>query len=175
MTVRLMSLMMAHTRPPELTADPRMRQRVRRLALVSAVALGTIWGLARLTTEAPPATGLGLAFGWLLMPSLLMLSVRHPLVRYALAGPATLVSVALFTLLVWALPQDPPVRVGWYLVTGGVWFGSVLGIWLWFRWLPVPRALADPFSSGRWALIAVHASTIVAGFALLLVAMLRSS
>jgi hypothetical protein len=57
--------------PLELTRDPRITGRVRRLALVSAVALGLIWWLAGATLEAPPAVGLFLAAGWILMPATL--------------------------------------------------------------------------------------------------------
>jgi hypothetical protein len=51
-------------------------------------------------------------------------------------------------------------------MTAGVLFGGVLGIWFWMRLLPVPPALDDPFSRGRWAMIAIHIALIVAGLAL---------
>ena len=41
--------------PVELTDDRRIRRRVKRLAAVSAVALGLIWALAPATLEAPAA------------------------------------------------------------------------------------------------------------------------
>lgn len=37
------------------------------------------------------------------------------------------------------------------------------GLWLWFRVLPVPNALDDPASNGRWLLIGTHVALVVAG------------
>jgi hypothetical protein len=53
-------------------------------------------------------------------------------------------------------------------MTAGVLFGGMLGVWFWFRWLPVPRGLHEPFSRARWGLIGVHVSLIVAGIGLVL-------
>jgi hypothetical protein len=58
------------------------------------------------------------------------------------------------------------------LVTAGVLLGGVLGLWFWYRLLPVPAALDDPFSRGRWTLIAVHVSLIVVGLVLAAVELL---
>ena len=44
--------------------------------------------------------------------------------------------------------------------------GAVQGTWFWFRCIPVPIALSDPFSRGRWVLIVVHVFLIVAGVTL---------
>ena len=50
---------------------------------------------------------------------------------------------------------------GW--ITAGVLLGGLLGIWFWFRWVPVPAWLDDPFSRGRWLFICAHVSLIVSG------------
>jgi hypothetical protein len=42
----------------------------------------------------------------------------------------------------------------------------LLGLWFWYRLLPVPASLDDPFSPGRWTLIAVHIAAIVVGVVL---------
>ena len=52
------------------------------------------------------------------------------------------------------------------LVTAGILLGSVLGLWFWYRLLPVPSALDDPFSPGRWTLIGIHIAMIVLGLML---------
>jgi hypothetical protein len=41
-----------------------------------------------------------------------------------------------------------------------------MGLWFWYRVLPVPRAMDHPFSAGRIALIGVHVALIVAGMVL---------
>jgi hypothetical protein len=41
-----------------------------------------------------------------------------------------------------------------------------LGAWFWFRWLPVPRSLHNPFAPGRWVLIGVHVGMIIVGIGL---------
>ena len=48
----------------------------------------------------------------------------------------------------------------------GILLGSVLGLWFWYRVLPVPAALDDPFSPGRWTLIGIHIALIVLGLML---------
>src|SRR5258705_3506204 len=95
------------------------------------------------------------------MPSILALSLRRPRLRYALILPSSLVTVALVAICVTALPEGQVARAGWVLITTGVFLGGILGAWFWFRWLPVPAALADPFSRGRRALIASHGCLIV--------------
>lgn len=152
--------------PIELTTDSRFTRRVVRLAITSTVALALIWILCEVTLQANPAIGISLAGGWLLMPVILGLSVRWPRLRYGLIVPSTLVSVALLTLCATALPENSVAAGGWLLVTGGVLFGVVLGAWFWFRWMPVPIGLTDPFSRGRLALIVVHVSLIVTGLGL---------
>ncbi len=65
------------------------------------------------------------------------------------------------------MPDDGVLQTGWLLVTTGVFLGGLLGIWFWFRLIPVPAALDDPFSTGRWALIGIHVTSIVVGLALI--------
>jgi hypothetical protein len=146
----------------ELSADPRFAGRIRRLAGTSVVALGLIWGLAA-RIDAHPAVGLALAAGWLLMPLTLWLSLRHPMLRYGLIVPSALVGLALVALCATALPGDPLARAGWLTLTVGILVGGGLGGWFWFRWLPVPAALDDPFAPGRWLLVAVHVGLVCAG------------
>jgi hypothetical protein len=64
------------------------------------------------------------------------------------------------------LPVAPLPALGWLLMTAGVALGGLLGIWFWFRLLPVPPALDDPYSTGRWALIGLHIALIVVGMVL---------
>ncbi len=154
----------------EMTTDPRFARRVVRLAITSAGALGLIWILCQATLQAHPAIGRSLAGGWLLMPTILGLSLRWPRLRYGLVVPSTLVSMALLAICATALPADTVAVTGWLLVTGGVLFGVVLGAWLWFRWMPVPTGLIDPFSRGRLVLIVAHVSLIVTGLGLVGVA-----
>jgi hypothetical protein len=152
--------------PVEITRDPRFGRRIRRLTVVSAVALGMIWFMAVTTLEAPLAVDSILAAGWLLMPSTLVASLLHPQLRYGLVAPASLVSIGLLAVCLGWLPVDPVVALGWLLMTAGVALGGGLGLWFWYRPLPVPARLDDPFSPGRWGLIAVHVTLVVTGFVL---------
>lgn len=43
-----------------------------------------------------------------------------------------------------------------------------MGLWFWYRLLPVLESLRDPFASGRWTLIAIHVGLVVCGIALIL-------
>lgn len=152
--------------PVELSTDARFAGRIKRLALTAVVALGLIWWLAVTTLATPTLAGIALAAGWVLMPAVLLASLSRPRLRYALVVPATLVGVALLGVSVWWLPPDPLAAVGWLLITMGIGLGGVLGIWFWFRLLPVPEPLHDPFSGGRLALIGVHVGLIVTGLVL---------
>jgi hypothetical protein len=143
------------------------------LAITSGFVLAFIWLLSAATLQAHPMIDGALAGGWLLMPSILALSLRWPRLRYALIVPSSFVSVALVAICATELPEDIVAGTGWLLVTVGVLFGGVLGAWFWFRWMPVPTSLVDPFSLGRWALIAVHVSPIVAGLALISLSAVR--
>jgi len=152
--------------PVELTRDPRFARRIRRLAVVSAVALGLIWVLVVTTLATPAAVDAVLAAGWLLMPATLVASLLHPRLRYGLVLPASMVSIGLLAVCLGWPPVDPLVAAGWLLMTAGVSLGGGLGLWFWYRLLPVPARLDDPFSTGRWALVGVHVALVVAGFGL---------
>lgn len=152
--------------PVELSADRRMAGRIKRLGLVSLVALGLIWTLAVATLDAPmPVTG-ALAAGWALMPTILLASLSRPLLRYGLVLPGALVGLGLLAICIWWLPADPLAAVGWLSITVGVSMGSALGLWFWYRLVPVPVSLDDPYSTGRLGLIWVHIALIVAGLGL---------
>ena len=154
-------------RPPiEMTTDPRFARRVLRLAITSVFALALIWFLCQTTLETHPAIGGSLAGGWLLMPTILGLSLRWPRLRYGLIVPSILVTVALLAICATALPGNNVAASGWVAVTGGVLLGAGLGVWFWFRWMPVPTDLTDPFSRGRLALIIAHVSLIDIGLGL---------
>lgn len=150
----------------ELSDDPAFARRIIRLAFTSLIALGAIYLLARFTTDAKPAIQASLASGWVLMPAILFLSLRAPVIRYALVIPSTLVAVPLLVITTVAFYESPGVALGWLLITAGVLLGGLLGIWFWFRLIPVPAWLDDPFSRGRWLFIGVHVSLIVSGLIL---------
>jgi hypothetical protein len=158
--------------PVELTDDPRVRGRVQRLAGVSLVALGLITGLAAATLQASAALVALLALGWASMPAALVWSLVDARARYLLVVPSTLVTLGLLGICLTALPPAAAAAAGWVLVTAGVLLGGALGVWLWFRLLPVPAALGDPLSVGRWALIAVHVGLVVVGWGLAATALL---
>lgn len=152
----------------EMTADSRFGLRVIRLAATSVIALGLIWGFAFTTLDAPAFIGIALAAGWVLMPTLLMVSLRWPVARYGLAIPSILVGAGLVAICLTALPLDwGAVRLGWLMTTAGVLMGGGLGLWFWFRLAPVPRFLDDPFGPGRWILVVVHIALIVVGLGLI--------
>jgi len=152
--------------PVELSADRRMAWRVQRLGFVSLVALGLIWWLALATLAAPAWVAVALAAGWALMPIVLFGSLPRPRLRYALVLPASLVSVALLAICIAWLPGELLAAAGWVLITAGVLLGGVLGLWLWYRLVPVPASLDDPYSPGRWGLIGLHVALIVVGWGL---------
>jgi len=139
---------------------------VRRLALTSVVALGMIWALAVATLDAPVLISVGLAAGWLLMPSILVASLADPRWRYALVVPASLVGISLLAISVAWRPAPPLAAAGWVMMTGGVLLGGLLGLWFWYRIVPVPRQLDDPFSPRRLGLIRAHVVLIVIGLLL---------
>jgi hypothetical protein len=153
-------------RPIELSSDPAFALRIKRLGWTSLVALGIMTVLAALTLDAPPLVTGALAGGWLLMPALLFASLDRPLLRYGLLLPASLVGAPLLAICVAWLPPALLPAIGWVLTTVGVALGGVLGTWFWYRLLPVPRLLDDPYAPGRWALIAIHVALIAGGMAL---------
>lgn len=156
----------APSRSVELSADVRFAGRIRRLAATAAVALGVIWGLAVTTLDVPPAVGLALMLGWILMPAVLVASLADPRWRYGLVLPSSLVGVPLLAICAFWLHPLVIAAVGWVLVTAGILLGSILGLWFWYRLIPVPSALDDPFSPSRWMLISVHIALIVVGIVL---------
>ncbi len=141
--------------------------------LPSRVALGLIWWLAVVTLDIHPVIDLSLAAGWVLMPSLLMLSLRRPLLRYALVVPSSLVGVPLLVIAASGVAEGVVATVGWQILTAGILLGGALGIWFWFRWLPVPGWLHDPFSPHRWLLVALHVGLVLGGLTLVGIAAVR--
>jgi hypothetical protein len=160
--------------PLELSGDRCFARRVWRLAATSAIALGLIWGLAIATLEVPAAVPTAFVLGWALMPTILLASLARPRLRYGLIVPASLVTLGLLAVCYGWLPADRLAAAGWLLLTGGVAVGGVLGFWLWYRLLPVPARLDDPFATGRWALIGLHVGLVVVGFALAATALLHA-
>lgn len=145
----------------ELTGDRLFEHRIRRLVVISTVALGVIWGLA-LANGATTWILVLLGIGWVLMPSVLAASLRRPMARYALMIPASVVSIALIAM---TLSAPDSTIVGWALITAGILLGGFIGMWFWYRWLPVPRAFGDPFGVSRLALVAAHLGLVLAGMA----------
>lgn len=150
----------------EMGMHPAMLARIRRLAIVSSVMLGVVFFLALDGIDTHRGVYAALGAGWLLMPTLLLVSLRRPRIRYLLSVPSALVGGALVAICATALPHDGVARIGWLLVTAGVLMGAGLGAWFWFRWFPVPHLLDQPFSPMRWTLVAVHVVMIVLGVGL---------
>ena len=150
--------------------ERRMARRIRRLTLVSAIALGIIWWLSTGTTYAAMPTRLALALGWLVMPTVLLARLRLPRARLGLALPSTLVTVALAAISIAAWRDGSATAPGWSLLLLGITLGDLLGGWLWFGVLPVPPGLRDLGSVARWLLILAHVGPLVAGLAWLLLA-----
>jgi hypothetical protein len=159
--------------PVELTSEPEFARRVIRLALTSSIALGLVWMLAVVTLDLRHSLSVSLMLGWILMPSILFFSLRRPRLRYALAIPSALVGIPLLIICATELPTDHIARTGWLFLTAGILSGGLLGIWFWFRWLPVPVSLDAPFSRGRWSLVGLHVALVVSGLVLISVAALR--
>lgn len=152
---------------PELTSDERFAGRVRRLVGVSSTALGFITILAIGDGASGPMTAL-FGLGWLTMPVLLAASLSRPRIRYLLGVPATAVGIAATWMLASGTADAGGHVAGWLLIACGVWIGALLGTWFWYRWLPVPGVFDDPFSPGRWLLVAGHAGAVTAGIVLVL-------
>lgn len=151
----------------EMTHDHAFEARVRRLSVVSLLALGSLtWLAAR--DDAPLYVVILLGAGWLLMPAILRASLRRPRLRFALAVPAVLVASGLTAFCFRGLPHDDLVAAGWWTVTGSIWFGATMGTWLWFRWVPVPSPFDNPFGVPRLTLIALHIGGVLVGIGLIL-------
>jgi len=146
----------------EMTRDRLFTHRVRRLVWVSVFALGVICVMAFLD-DAPNWVLALLAAGWLLMPAILAISLRRPMMRYALVVPATVVPIGLMWMV---LTASEATLTGWILMAVGILFGGLLGMWFWFRWFPVPRVFADPYGGPRISLIGVHIALVLAGAAM---------
>ena len=136
---------------------------MRRLALVSAVALGVIWWLAHASDSTPAAARALLAAGWITMPSLLSLSLRLPALRIGVALPATFVTAGVLLVTEAALRTGAAAAPGWLLLTAGIVLGDFLGCWLWFRLLPVPRRLEDPHAPLRLLAVGAHVGLVTLG------------
>jgi len=154
-------------RTVEMSGDAAFARRVTRLAITSAMALALLAFFCHKTLDVPRAVTGSLVAGWALMPTILALSLRWPRARYAIFVPALLVTGGLIAICATALPVESIARTGWLLTTAGILLGGVLGIWFWYRLAPVPTRLDDPFSRGRWILIGVHVTLIVAGLAMI--------
>ena len=150
-----------------MSDDQKFAGRVRRLGAVSLVALGLVFLIWTVARPGGAIIGIALAAGWILMPASLFFSLRRPAARVGVAVPAVLVGAALIAICAWYLPSAPAARAGWLLVTVGVVLGGLMGAWFWFRLLPVPASLENPFSRGRWTFISIHVALIVCGLMLL--------
>jgi hypothetical protein len=146
----------------ELTANRLFAHRIRRLIVISTIALGAIWGLA-VADDAEVWVLVLLGVGWLTMPTILALSLRRPMLRYALLVPANAVAIGLIGM---TLTAPDSTEVGWLLITLGIVVGGALGAWFWFRWLPVPRAFDDPYGTPRVALVGLHIGLVLVGIAM---------
>jgi hypothetical protein len=151
----------------ELTADPLFARRVRRLVVVSAVALGLIAWLA-IRSGGPRAAVVLLVLGWAIMPAVLAASLSRPRLRYALVLPATLVTLGLVGMV---LSTGGAEMIGWILVTLGIAIGGSLGMWLWYRWFPVPYVLDDPYGVPRLMLLSVHIVLVISGVVVIVVSL----
>lgn len=146
----------------ELTTDPLFAHRIRRLVWISSVALGVLTLLA-MRTEALGWSIAMLAAGWVLMPTILALSLRRPKVRYGLIIPASLVTVGLLGPVSVSTGAS---LVGWVMILAGILVGGTLGMWFWYRWLPAPRGFDDPYGAKRMVLIGVHIGLVLFGVAI---------
>ena len=108
------------------------------------------------------------------MPTVLVASLWRPLIRYWLVVPSTLVSLGLVATSLGWLPENPVAAAGWLLMTVGVLLGGVMGLWFWFRVVPVPAMFDGPYSAGRWAVIALHVALITTGLALAIAALVST-
>ena len=108
-----------------------------------------------------------LAAGWVLMPVILAASLRRPMLRYALVVPATLVTLGLLGMV---FDTSGTELLGWAMLTAGILLGGTLGMWFWYRWMPVPRAFDDPYGTARMILVAIHIGLVLVGAAIVFTA-----
>lgn len=145
----------------ELTTDPLFAHRVRRLVWISSIALGVI-ALLAIRSDAPGWSIVMLVAGWVLMPMILALSLRRPKVRYGLVIPASLVTLGLLGPVTVSIGAS---LVGWVMILVGILVGATLGMWFWYRWLPVPDGFNDPYGARRMVLIGAHIGLVLFGVA----------
>jgi hypothetical protein len=145
----------------ELTTDPFFAHRVRRLVWISSIALGVI-ALLAIRSDAPGWSIVMLVAGWVLMPMILALSLRRPKVRYGLVIPASLVTLGLLGPVTVSIGAS---LVGWVMILVGILVGATLGMWFWYRWLPVPHGFNDPYGARRMVLIGAHIGLVLFGVA----------
>ncbi len=150
----------------ELTRDRPFTRRVQRLVGISLVMLGVITWLAVADDAAGWIVALMLV-GWLLMPSLLLLSITRPKLRYGLLIPGTSFTLGVVGM---AIDSAGPQALGWWLLAAGLTVGGGAGIWFWMRWLPVPQPFDDPYGRPRLAVIGVHVALVLAGVATVIAA-----
>jgi hypothetical protein len=150
----------------ELTTNPWMTRRVHRLIFVSSVALGVITGLA-VSNDGPTWAVLAIAFAWFAMPTALWASVDRPVLRYLLVVPALSASVGLIGM---AIATSGVVTAGWLIVLIGISTGGMLGMWFWYRFLPVPYSLDDPYGTPRLSLLAIHIALVLIGIGMIVAA-----
>jgi hypothetical protein len=152
----------SHRDGVELTSDAGMTRRVRRLVAVSAVALGVITALAQ-RSGGPVWVLVFLSVGWVLMPTLLWMSVERPRVRYLLVIPASVVTIGLAGMTVAASGSE---EIGWLILTVGIASGGLFGMWFWYRWIPVPLMFDDPYGMPRIGLVGIHVGLVLVGIAM---------
>lgn len=145
-----------------------MHGRLTRLSWVGATFLLLITVLAATRTTAQWWIVAMLGSGWLTMTPSLLATRHNPRHLSWVLVPSGLVATGLVGLCITALPAAMPARVGWIMLTVGIWLGVALGLWLWFRLAPIPEVLRDPVGPGRWALITLHVAPILLAFGLLL-------
>jgi hypothetical protein len=150
----------------ELTTNPWMTRRVHRLIVVSSVALGIITGLA-VSDDGPSWAVLAIAFAWFAMPTALWASVDRPRLRYLLAVPAVSASAGLVGM---AVATSGAAAAGWLIVLIGISTGGMLGMWFWYRFLPVPYSLDDPYGTPRLSLLAIHIALVLIGVGIIVLA-----
>ena len=120
------------------------------------------------TLDAPPWIDILLLAGWLSMFTVLTLSLARPSIRRLVAVPSVMVTAALIGICLWEL-RRPAWRERWLTPTAGILMGVRDGRLVLVPMVPVPRALDDPYASGRTILIAAHVGLVVGGTVLILV------
>jgi hypothetical protein len=55
------------------------------------------------------------------------------------------------------------------MITAGILLGGTLGMWFWYRMMPVPYELSDPYGTPRIALVGLHIGLVLAGVAIVII------